>query len=181
MRSTRALVAAVLCLTLSPALAEHAPPDKDKAHAARAEQKKAHAVNVAEQKNHAAKAEHKSHAAKAERKPDAPSGEPVRVTASVYWEGTRVATGRKFDPNGMTVAHRTLPLGTRLVVSYGRNFCEVIVNDRGPFVRGRDIDLTRGVAKALHFPGLGKVRVAYWPPLPRPRPSEANESRVSEN
>jgi rare lipoprotein A (peptidoglycan hydrolase) len=102
-----------------------------------------------------------------------PSG---RMVASVYWEGTRVATGRKFDPNGMTVAHKSLPLGTRLVVSYGRNFAEVVVNDRGPYVRGREIDLTRGVAHALHFSGLGNVRVDYWPPLPRPRPVRLSET-----
>jgi rare lipoprotein A len=93
-----------------------------------------------------------------------------RMVASVYWEGKRVATGQKFDPNGMTVAHKTLPFGTRLVVSYGRNVAEVVVNDRGPYVRGREIDLTRGVAKALHFSGVGNVRVVYWPPLPRSRP-----------
>jgi rare lipoprotein A (peptidoglycan hydrolase) len=98
-----------------------------------------------------------------------------RLVASVYWEGERVATGKKFDPSGMTVAHRSLPLGTRLVVSYGRNCAEVIVNDRGPFVRGREIDLTQGVAHALHFPGLGKVRVVYWPPLPPARPAKLIE------
>ncbi len=94
------------------------------------------------------------------------------VVASVYWEGTRVATGSKFNPHGMTVAHRSLPFGTRLVVSYGRNMVEVVVNDRGPGIRGREIDLALGAAQALHFPGLGKVRVAYWPPLPRPRPDK---------
>jgi rare lipoprotein A (peptidoglycan hydrolase) len=92
------------------------------------------------------------------------------VVASVYWEGYRVATGEKFDPRGMTVAHKTLPLGTRLFVSYGRNHAEVVVNDRGPYIRGREIDLALGVAKALHFSGVGKVRVVYWPPLPRARP-----------
>jgi len=100
----------------------------------------------------------------------AQAGPTGLVGASVYWQGARVASGRKFDPNGMTVAHRTLPLGTRLIVTYGHNMAEVVVNDRGPFVRGREIDLARGVARALHFPGLGKVRVAYWPPLPHPRP-----------
>jgi peptidoglycan lytic transglycosylase len=118
---------------------------------------------------HASK--HAAHKAKAES--------PSRMVASVYWDGTRVATGRKFDPDGMTVAHRTLPFGTRLVVSYGSNVAEVVVNDRGPFVHGRDIDLTRGVAHALHFPGLGKVRVVYWPPLPTPRPVE--EVELSKN
>jgi rare lipoprotein A len=107
------------------------------------------------------------HAAKAKPKPH-----PDRMVASVYWEGKRVATGRKFDPNGMTVAHKTLPYGTRLIVSYGKNFAEVVVNDRGPFVRGREIDLTRGVAKALHFSGVGRVYVVYFPPLPRQRPEK---------
>jgi rare lipoprotein A len=100
-----------------------------------------------------------------------------RMMASVYWQGTRVAAGRKFDPDAMTVAHRSLPFGTRLLVYYGGNAAEVIVNDRGPFVRGRDIDLSRGVAKALHFSGVGRVRVVYWPPLPQDRPA----SLMSEN
>jgi rare lipoprotein A len=73
----------------------------------------------------------------------------------------------------MTVAHRTMPLGTRLLITYGGSVVEVVVNDRGPFVRGRDIDLTRGVAKALHFSGIGRVKVAYWPPVPAPRPDSA--------
>ena len=77
----------------------------------------------------------------------------------------------------MTVAHRSLPFGTRLLVYYGGNAAEVVVNDRGPFVRGRDIDLSRGVAKALHFSGVGRVRVVYWPPLPQDRPAKF----VSEN
>jgi rare lipoprotein A len=108
------------------------------------------------------------HAAKAKPK------HADRMVASVYWEGKRVATGRKFDPNGMTVAHKTLPFGTRLVVSYGENFAEVVVNDRGPFVHGREIDLSRGVAKALHFSGVGRVRVVFWPPLPRERPEHSD-------
>jgi len=99
----------------------------------------------------------------------------VRMVASVYWEGTLVATGSKFDPNGMTVAHKSLPFGTRLLVSYGRNNAEVVVNDRGPYVYGREIDLTRGVAKVLHFSGVGSVRVGCWPPLPRPRPDKPIE------
>jgi rare lipoprotein A len=141
----RTLTAAVLCCALSPAQAGAAGHVKVKA-----------------------KSEVKSNRARLIKLD--PSG---RMVASVYWQGARVATGRKFDPDGMTVAHRTLPFGTRLVVSYGRNMAEVVVNDRGPFVRGREIDLTRGVAKALHFSGVGKVRVAYWPPLPRTRPGEA--------
>jgi rare lipoprotein A len=106
-----------------------------------------------------------AHAAKSKPKP------ADRIVASVYWQGKRVATGRKFDPDGMTVAHRSLPFGTRLLVYYGSSAAEVVVNDRGPFVRGRDIDLSRGVAKALHFSGVGRVRVVFWPPLPLERPA----------
>jgi rare lipoprotein A len=110
-----------------------------------------------------------SHVAKSKPKPI------DRMVASVYWQGKRVASGRKFDPDGMTVAHRSLPFGTRLLVYYGSNVAEVVVNDRGPFARGRDIDLSRGVAKALHFSGVGKVRVVFWPPVPRERPAEPIE------
>jgi rare lipoprotein A len=150
----RTLAAAMLCLALSPAQAKqtaHDEPSKHKVH-----------------KAHATKAEQKTEKKKA-AKPD----EPWRMVASVYWEGNRTSSGRRFDPNGMTVAHKTLPFGTRLLVTYSGSVVEVVVNDRGPFVRGRDIDLTRGVAKALHFSGVGRVKVAYWPPLPAVRPSSA--------
>jgi rare lipoprotein A len=110
-----------------------------------------------------------THMAKSKPKPT------DRMVASVYWQGNRVATGRKFDPDAMTVAHRNLPFGTRLLVYHGSNAAEVVVNDRGPFVRGRDIDLSRGVAKALHFSGVGSVRVMFWPPLPQERPAEPIE------
>lgn len=146
----------MLCLTLSPVQAKqtvHAEQSKHKVQAHKAQSTKAE--QRTEKKNAA--------------KPD----QPWRMTASVYWEGNRTATGRRFDPNGMTVAHRTLPFGTRLLVSYSGSVVEVVVNDRGPFVRGRDIDLTRGVAKALHFSGIGRVKIAYWPPLPAVRPSSA--------
>jgi rare lipoprotein A len=166
----RALAAAVLCLALTPALAKPS----------------VHLLAKSSVRPLAKSSLHRP--AKSSARPLAkssvrPHGEgPVHLVASVYWEGVRVAAGKKFDPNGMTVAHRTLPFGTRLVISYGTNVAEVVVNDRGPFVRGRELDLTRGVAHALHFPGLGKVRVAYWPPLPRARPSEAGSaSRLSEN
>jgi rare lipoprotein A len=162
----RTLVAAMLCLALSPAQAKqttHAEQSKPKVQA-----HKVQAHKTQPHKTRATKAEQK-----AEKKRVVKPDQPWRMVASVYWEGTRVATGRRFDPNGMTVAHKTLPLGTRLLVTYSGSIVEVVVNDRGPFVHGRDIDLTRGVAKVLHFSGLGRVRVAYWPPLPAERPSSA--------
>ena len=84
--------------------------------------------------------------------------------------GTRTASGETFTGRDMTAAHKTVPFGTKLIVKYGSNYAEVTIDDRGPFVRGRDLDLTPAVQKALHFPGLGRVRVEAFPPLPKPRP-----------
>ena len=81
--------------------------------------------------------------------------------ASVYWEGQRIATGERCNPNGMTAAHKTLPLGAIVQVSrVGTKRSVVIkINDRGPYIRGRIIDLARGSAKALGVSGLARVRV----------------------
>jgi len=57
----------------------------------------------------------------------------------------------------MTCAHRSLPFGTKLRVSHGGRSIIVTVNDRGPFVRGRVIDLSKGAARALGISGLGQV------------------------
>jgi rare lipoprotein A len=84
--------------------------------------------------------------------------------ASYYSQGTRTASGAAFNPGGMTAAHRSLPFGTRVLVTHlasGRSVT-VTINDRGPFVRGRIIDLSRGAAMALGITGAGvaKVQVA---------------------
>jgi rare lipoprotein A len=63
--------------------------------------------------------------------------------------GKKTANGERFDPNGMTAAHRTLPFGTRLLLTYKDKSVIVRINDRGPFVKGRQLDLARGAAKAL--------------------------------
>jgi rare lipoprotein A len=85
----------------------------------------------------------------------------IEGIASYYWEGSRVASGAKFDPNGMTAAHRSLPFGTRIRVSDPKTQRSVIVtiNDRGPFVHGRVLDLSLGAARALGLQnrGLGRV------------------------
>jgi rare lipoprotein A len=59
----------------------------------------------------------------------------------------------------MTAAHRTLPFGTRVTVTHAHNGLSVSVriNDRGPFIRGRVIDLTPAAARALGFSGLAPV------------------------
>lgn len=63
--------------------------------------------------------------------------------------------------DGMTAAHRTLPFGSRVHVTNRRNgrSVTVTINDRGPFIRGRIIDLSRGAARALGFSGLATVSV----------------------
>ena len=82
--------------------------------------------------------------------------------ASVYaYEGEKTANGEHASPNKLTAAHRTLPFGTRVRVTNKRNGRSVIVriNDRGPFVKGRVIDLTPAGAAALGFSGLAPVEV----------------------
>jgi rare lipoprotein A len=82
--------------------------------------------------------------------------------ASVYaYEGGRTASGEHASPGALTAAHRTLPFGTMVRVtshSSGRSVV-VRINDRGPFVSGRIIDLTPAAARALGFSGLANVSV----------------------
>jgi rare lipoprotein A len=83
--------------------------------------------------------------------------------ASVYSteSGSRTASGAKLNPGALTAAHRTLPFGSRVRVtnqSNGRSVV-VVVNDRGPFVHGRIIDVTPAAAHVLGFSGLAPVMV----------------------
>lgn len=84
--------------------------------------------------------------------------------ASYYKSGRKTANGERFNPNGFTAAHRSLKFGTKVRVTNLRNGRSVVVriNDRGPFVRGRIIDLAYGAARAvgIHSSGVAKVRVA---------------------
>ena len=80
--------------------------------------------------------------------------------ASVYaYSGSRTASGERTNPAGLTAAHRTLPFGTQVRVTNRRNGKSVVVriNDRGPFVRGRVIDVTAAAARSLGFSGLAPV------------------------
>jgi rare lipoprotein A len=83
--------------------------------------------------------------------------------ASYYKHGRRTASGETFNPQGLTAAHRTLPFGTKVRVVNVKSGKSVVVriNDRGPFVRGRIIDLAFGAARAvgLHRAGVAKVRI----------------------
>jgi rare lipoprotein A len=82
--------------------------------------------------------------------------------ASVYaYEGEKTASGERANPRALTAAHRTLPFGTRVKVTNKRNGRTVLVriNDRGPFKRGRIIDLTPAAAQRLGMDGLAPVTV----------------------
>jgi rare lipoprotein A len=82
--------------------------------------------------------------------------------ASFYWQPQRVASGGWFNPNGMTAAHRTLPFGTRVRVTHaatGRSV-DVRINDRGPYIAGRIIDLSRAAAGVIGMTGQGIARVS---------------------
>lgn len=73
--------------------------------------------------------------------------------------GKRTANGERFIPSGMTAAHKTLPFGTKLRVCRGERCVSVRVNDRGPFIRGRSLDLAEGAARVIGLPGVGRVEV----------------------
>jgi rare lipoprotein A len=83
--------------------------------------------------------------------------------ASVYSteSGRGTAGGKKLNPENLTAAHRTLPFGTKVKVTNKSNgrFVVVTINDRGPFVRGRIIDLSPAAARVLGFSGLTQVTV----------------------
>jgi len=84
-----------------------------------------------------------------------------RCMASWYGaeSGRRTASGERFDPRGMTAAHRTAPFGSIIGVrAYGREI-RVRINDRGPFVKGRCIDLAEGAAEALGIKARGTALV----------------------
>ena len=83
--------------------------------------------------------------------------------ASVYSteSGSRTASGARLNPGALTAAHRSLPLGSKVRVTNRSNGRSVVVtvNDRGPFVHGRIIDVTPAAARALGFSGLASVTV----------------------
>lgn len=81
--------------------------------------------------------------------------------ASYYWQRQRVASGGWFNPSAMTAAHKTLPFGTKVRVTNVHNgrSAVVTINDRGPYVAGRVIDLSRAAAGAVGMIGSGLARV----------------------
>ena len=89
------------------------------------------------------------------------SGHSFSGMASFYGSesGTKTASGQRMNSNAMTCAHRSLPFGTKLRVTHNGQSVVVTVNDRGPFVRGRVLDLSTGAARAIGLTGAGVGRV----------------------
>ncbi len=91
----------------------------------------------------------------------ASGGRSFSGMASYYGSesGSRTASGQRMVSSAMTCAHRSLPFGTRLRVTHGGRSVIVTVNDRGPFVRGRVLDLSTGAARAIGLTSAGVGRV----------------------
>ena len=103
------------------------------------------------------------------------------VLASIYYPGDGIvaknkfqtSSGQRYDQSAPKCAALQWPLGTMLHLVHGRNNIDVTINDYGPYHKGRALDCTPAVDKALHLGGLGSVRVEPYPPLPKARPVEA--------
>jgi rare lipoprotein A len=81
------------------------------------------------------------------------------VIASWYKHGTKTANGERYNPHGFTAAHRTLPFGTVLLVTYKGKSVTVRINDRGPFIKGRKLDLSYGAARKIGCIDVGICKV----------------------
>ena len=103
--------------------------------------------------------------ASSEATADAETGTYLASGVASYYgrelAGRRTASGERFNPEGLTAAHRTLPLGTRIRVTNPANGRSVVVrvNDRGPFIRGRILDLSHGAARVIGLASRGHGRV----------------------
>ncbi|HMF06654.1 MAG TPA: septal ring lytic transglycosylase RlpA family protein [Methylocella sp.] len=89
------------------------------------------------------------------------TGRSFSGIASFYGNNTdhETASGQRFDENRLTCAHRSLPFGTKLRVTHGARSVVVTVNDRGPYIRGRILDLSTAAARAVGLidAGVGKI------------------------
>ena len=85
------------------------------------------------------------------------SGRGFAGKASFYGNesGSKTASGQRFNQNAMTAAHRSLPFGTKLRVTHRGQSVVVTINDRGPFIKGRVLDLSKGAARAIGLTGAG--------------------------
>src|ERR1700738_794466 len=101
--------------------------------------------------------------------PSSGSGRSFSGVASFYGNesGSKTASGQRFNQNALTAAHRTLPFGTKLRVTHGGRSVVVTINDRGPFIRGRVLDLSTAAARAVGptRAGAGPVTARLLYPL----------------
>lgn len=90
-----------------------------------------------------------------------PTGQTETCEASNYWQGQMTANGEQFNPDAMTAAHKTLPFDTKVKVTNLSNGKSVVVriNDRGPYIGGRCIDLSRGSFAKIASPSAGVAQV----------------------
>lgn len=88
-------------------------------------------------------------------------GESFSGVASFYGieSGSKTTSGERFNQNALTAAHRSLPMGTRLRVTYRGRSVIVRINDRGPFIRGRMLDLSTAAARAIGLTAAGTGHV----------------------
>ena len=93
--------------------------------------------------------------------PSSGSGRSFSGMASFYGNesGSKTASGQRFNQSALTAAHRSLPFGTKLRVTHGGRSVVVTVNDRGPFIRGRVLDLSTAAARAVGLTSAGVGRV----------------------
>ena len=94
-----------------------------------------------------------------------PSSAAGTMLASWYgpgFHGRTTANGERYNMHGLTAAHKTLPFGTKLEVCY-QGCTTVRINDRGPFIGARELDLSYGAAQAIGLvsPGVANVEVTY--------------------
>ncbi len=111
--------------------------------------------------HHAAKSKASLLDANAAVTPSSGSGRSFSGMASFYGNesGSKTASGQRFNQNAMTAAHRSLPFGTKLKVTHGGQSVVVTINDRGPFIKGRVLDLSTGAARAVGLTSRGVGRV----------------------
>lgn len=85
----------------------------------------------------------------------------AETMASYYYQGHTTANGERFNPDGISCAHKTLPFNTQVRVTNLNNGASIIcrINDRGPFIKGREVDLSRGAARQIGMLGSGVARV----------------------
>ncbi len=107
----------------------------------------------------------------------------ITTVASWYgpgFHGKRTASGEVFDQNKLTAASKTLPFGTKLRVRNLKNgkTVTVVINDRGPFIKGRGIDLSKAAAKHLGIDGIAKVSYAT---IPKFKPQPAADIEIAQS